>query len=394
MIKHIQHKGWYQVTRRELQRIGSRRIYLLLTLVFPLLSTGFFAALFHEQVPRDLPIAVYDGDDSNASRKLLQMIEATPAAKIAFEVDDLQQGKDKIQTMDAYALVVIPKDFERDLVRGDLPKVKNYYNNVFLVAGGLLNKEITTAVRTYAAGAGYTKYVKKGAEPLKAIVHVSPVKLDKHILFNPYTSYFYYLTTCFLPLMLQIFILSTVVYTLGVELKEGTAGEWLDTAGGNIVHALSGKLLPYLIIFGLQMTFIYTLLFQYFHVPLNGNTLILGYNAVLFVLAYISVGILIASVFSSMRMALSISSVFAALAFTFSGLTFPYLAMPEGYVVAGQFFPFSHYLKVFIDQALRGAPLISSYRGLVALNLFLLLPFLVTRRLKHMALNERFWGKL
>ena len=95
-----------------------------------------------------------------------------------------------------------------------------------------------------------------------------------------------------------------------------------------------------------------------------------------------------------MRMALSMSSVFGALAFTFSGLTFPYLAMPEAYVVLGQAFPFSHYLKVFIDQALRGAPLASSFMAIVALNLFLLIPFFVTRRLKRMASDSKYWGKL
>ncbi|MGQ1890112.1 ABC transporter permease [Thermophagus sp. OGC60D27] len=394
MIKQIQHMGWYQVTLRELRRMGSRRLYLLLTLVFPLISIAFFVALFSPQVPRDLPIAVYDGDQTSTSRTLLRMIDATPSVEIAFQVSDPLEGKNHIETLDAYGMVIIPEGFEKDLIRGDLPTVKSYYNNAFLVAGGLINKDITTAVRTFAAGVGYSKHVKKGEEPLQALVKVSPVRLDKHILFNPYTSYFYYLVTCFLPVMLQIFIMSTVVYAIGVELKEGTAADWLTTAQGNMVHALSGKLLPYLFIYGLLMTLTYTILFQYFHVPLNGSHLILGYNAVLFVLAYISVGILITSIFPSVRMALSISSVFGALAFTFSGLTFPYQAMYKAYVVAGQIFPFSHYLKVFNDQALKGAPLTSSFINLVALNLFLLIPFLVTGRLKRMAQDKKFWGKL
>jgi len=394
MVKHFQHKGWYQVAKRELGRIAQRRLYLLMLLIFPLLSTGFFVALFAPQVPEDLPIAVYDADQTQTSRKVLQMIDATPSAAITFEVSDLGQGKKHIQHMEAYALVVIPRNFEYELTRGELPVVKNYYNNAFLVAGGLLNTDITTAVRTFAAGAGYKKLVKKGEQPLQAQVKVSPVKLDKHILFNPYTSYFYYLATCFLPLMLQIFILSGVVYAIGIELKEGTAAQWLATADDNMVQALSGKLLPYLAIFGLHMAFIYTLLFHFFHVPLLGSALILGYNAILFVLAYISVGILLASIFPSVRMALSVSSVVAALAFTFSGLTFPYLAMPESFVLAGQAFPFSHYLKVFIDQALRGAPVYSSIYALVGLNVFLVFPFLVTKRLKKMASDPKYWGKL
>ena len=49
--------------------------------------------------------------------------------------------------------------------------------------------------------------------------------------------------------MLMLFTLLTTIFTIGVELKNSTAREWLATGGGNMLVALAGKLAPYTVIF-------------------------------------------------------------------------------------------------------------------------------------------------
>lgn len=46
-----------------------------------------------------------------------------------------------------------------------------------------------------------------------------PIYFEKHILFNPFSNYEYYLLPSFLPLMLMLFTLLTTIFTIGVELK-------------------------------------------------------------------------------------------------------------------------------------------------------------------------------
>ena len=379
--------------KREIKRMGSRKLYLLSTLILPIIAMLFFAYMFSESVPRNLPIAICDQDQSNISAKLLRMIDAGASVEITKEVSSPEEGERLIKTGEVYAFVHIPKDFQNDLYRGECPDIASYHNNVYLVAGGLINKDITTIIKTFAAGIDYNKRIKKGESETSAMVAVNPISIDAHVLFNPYSNYFYYLATTFLPIMLIMFTLLTTVYAIGTELKDGTAKEWIETAGGATWKALFGKLLPYFICFGMLGIFMNSLLFKYFGVPQNGNMFIVSYNTLLLVLTYIACGIFIISIFNSLRMALSVSSLFAAMAFTFSGLTFPFIAMDKLAVGLGYFFPFTHYLKIFIDQTMRAASLQYSWEAVLIIHLFLLLPIITNKNLKKVCLNEKYWGK-
>lgn len=55
-------------------------MYWLLTVILPIVAFAFFAVLLYKGVARDIPIAVVDQDNSTLSRKVTQMIDATPTA--------------------------------------------------------------------------------------------------------------------------------------------------------------------------------------------------------------------------------------------------------------------------------------------------------------------------
>ena len=112
-------------------------------------------------------------------------------------------------------------------------------------------------------------------------------------------------------------------------------------------------------------------MFSLYDTPINGSLFILVYNAFLFTIDYIAMGIVIISIFPSLRMALSISALYGVLSFTMSGLTFPIQAMYEPVRYVTQIFPFTHYLQVFIEQSLQGAPISTSFPTLIKLNVFI-----------------------
>ncbi|ALO14552.1 Inner membrane transport permease YbhS [Salinivirga cyanobacteriivorans] len=387
-------RSWIAVLRREIRRMASKRLYLLMTVVLPLLAFGFFIALFNQGKPTDLPVAVLDNDQTSLSRDLTETIDLTTTVNITDYATDLKEAKEGLKRGDFYAVVVIPDNFRKNIYRNQQPTVSNNYNNAYMVVGSLINSDVTKAVSTFSKGINLQSRLKHGQSKKAAMVAINPIAIDGHKLFNPYLNYFYYLATTFLPIMLLIFILMSTVYAIGSEYKQGTAGEWLKTANGSIIRALSGKLLPYALIWFTQMLFMNIVMFRFFHTPLNGEVWLIVLNAFLFVLAYMATGIFIAAIFPALRMGLSVASIYSALAFTFSGLTFPYIAMYKLVAFFGNLFPFSHYLQVFLDQSLRNAPISVTFEPLLYLNLFLLLPFVVMPKLKKMCLQPAYWGKL
>jgi len=85
-------------------------------------------AIFQAGVPRDLPMALVDGDHSAMSRQLARMIDATPSIRITQEVSDVEAARRLVLRNEAYGVVVIPANLERDVRRGEAPKAVAYYN--------------------------------------------------------------------------------------------------------------------------------------------------------------------------------------------------------------------------------------------------------------------------
>ena len=103
---------------------------------------------------------------------------------------------------------------------------------------------------------------------------------------------------------------------------------------------------------------------------------------------------LIVSLLANLRLSLSIGGGYSVLAFTFSGLTFPIMAMWEPMQWVSRIFPFTYYTDIFIDQMLRGTPWVYSLPDLGYMSLFIVLPLLCLPRLKRVATEQKFWGRL
>ena len=195
-------------------------------------------------------------------------------------------------------------------------------------------------------------------------------------------------------MMLMIFAILVTIFAIGTELKNGTAREWLDSANGSMLSALVGKTLPLIAMMLLMTLLMFLILFKIVGVPLNGSLTVLMLGCMLFVLAYMSIGVLIVSLLSNLRLSLSIGGGYSVLAFTFSGLTFPMMAMYPSMQLFSKIFPFTFYTDIFIDQALRGAPIIDSLWDMGYIALFIVLPMLCLPRLRRICTDEKYWGRL
>lgn len=384
----------YAVLRRELVRLTHQPMYFVLMLVLPVVSFAFFALLFNKGVARDIPIAVLDEDHTSLSRKVTQMIDATPTALVAYEIQDMDEGERLMREGKVMAIVQIPSFFEKNILSNSQTHIENYVSGTNITVNGLLSKDIQTAVTTFTAGIQLQLLTKQGLSEKQAMAQLMPVRFSRHVLFNPYINYGYYLSPSFMPMMLMIFAMLVTIFAIGTELKAGTAREWLDTAGGSVFAALVGKMLPLVVMMLLMTLTMFLILFKIVGVPLNGSLTALLFGCMLFVLAYMAIGVLIVTLLSNLRLSLSIGGGYSVLAFTFSGLTFPMMAMYPWVQAFSKIFPFTFYTDIFIDQALRGAPVVDSLWDMGYIALFIVLPMLCLPRLRKICSDEKYWGRM
>jgi ABC-2 type transport system permease protein len=190
--------------------------------------------------------------------------------------------------------------------------------------------------------------------------------------------------------MLQLFILLMTVYCIGIEIKEYTSREWLRLSDKSIVIALTGKLLPYTIIFFIMMMFQNFMLYKVMHIPMHTSLGWLMLGSLMFVLAYQAIGIFCIGLLPMMRHSLNLAAFYGILALTLCGFSFPIDAMPPVFQYWASSFPVRHYMHIFQSQILAGFELKYSIVSYLYLLIFLFLPLTIIRRLKSALIYQNF----
>lgn len=372
------------VVRRELNRMVSRPIYLVGSVGVMLFCFVFFFTFFEEGMPQRLPIGVIDQDDSYVSRALIRNVDALPQVHVSHHYGSYKEARADMQRGKIYAFIEIGPHFESDLLSSRRPQIEYYVNQTYLIAGSLSYKDLT-----YISELG-SGYLQQRILQAKGIVGdevtmplLQPVALDVHSIGNPYTNYGIYLINVLLPGVLQLCILMLTVFSIGIEFKQGTTSQWYKTAGESTVVALLGKALPYTVLFSILGIITDVLLFGYMHFPMNGSIWWMFLATILYVLAYQAVGVFFIGIFRRLRDAISLAAFYGLFAFTFAGFTFPIEGLPFRSQIFSWIFPIRYYFKNYVRDALYGAPLSYSWWYLVAMTVFMLLPFIVIKSLRE-----------
>ncbi len=384
---------FYKVISREWRRISRRWPLLFATFIGPVLSFFLIVWIFSQNTPRELPVAIVDMDHSSLSRQLARMVDATPISAVQKGYNSLDEARHAMEKGVVDAVIYIPSNTEKYIYQGSSSKVALYLNNANVVKSGLLNSGIRKAIGTLSAGIKLQLQLKTGKTQAQAISRIMPVQLNPVLLFNPYTSYSYYLTVGLLPLVLIVFILLGSIYTIGDELYHGTGPRWLRLAGKNFAVALAGKLLPYTLIYFCVAMIMNIILFNFLGLPFRGHLHEILAGELILILSYQFMAIFLVSLTTNMRLAMSLGSAYCMLALTFSGLTFPAMGMPAIGQAFSYIFPYTYWIKILIGQSLRGEPAANGIMQMFAMLSFIFLGLLFIPRLRYMMLNKRRWGK-
>lgn len=157
------------VLRREIHRVARQPMYWLLTVILPIVAFAFFAVLLYKGVARDIPIAVVDQDNSTLSRKVTQMIDATPTAWVAYGVQGMEEAERLMLQGKVMGIVLIPDFFEKNILNNSQTHLKSYLTGTNITVNGLLAKDLQTTVTTFTAGIQLQLLMKQGLTEKQAM---------------------------------------------------------------------------------------------------------------------------------------------------------------------------------------------------------------------------------
>ena len=344
--------AFVEAFRYELKSIKNSWYKLLLISVLPLISFILIISIFSSNVVRNMPITVVDNDKSELSRMVLTNIEASPTITIASMPNSMKEAINLVKSSQAYAVVVIPKNFSRDTILQKQPHITAMLNTQYILMGKILTSALTSTIMTSSAQVEYVKNLVEIQNPSATINSISPIGLQITPFFNMYQNYFYFLVSALLPAIWQIFIVVATLVSVGVIFKEKREKEIFKNTK-HISSKLIGLMLPYTMAFML-LGIIY-LFYLYSRWEFQGSMSLLIFAMFLTVVAYQLIALLFFVTGFDYARSLSLGAVYTAPAFAFLGVTFPIYNMNGFALFWRDLLPVSHYMELQISQANYGA---------------------------------------
>ena len=377
----------WQIARRECRILRKNHIYGFCMVAFPLLAMIFFTSLMDEGLPEDMPVGVVDLDNTSTSRSLVRRLDAFQNSRVVARYPSVADARRAVQENQIYAFLYIPKGTTDDLLSSRQPKISFYYNMASIMSGALLMKDLKVISNLGSAAVGQATMRAKGYTPEQISAFLQPIRLDLHQVANPWTNYNLYLSTVFVPGVMMLFMFLISAYSLGMELKFQRGQEWLGMADNRIVVAILGKFLPQALIFLVLIFFYEFYIYHVLHFPHLGGWWRIVLLAVLQVFASIGFGIFAFGLMPSLRMSMSVCSLWAVLSFSLAGSAFPVMAMDGPIQAMTWLFPLRHYYMLYQITVFNGYPFIDAWFHLVGLVAFTLLPWFVIRKIKNARLT-------
>lgn len=333
------------VLAKEFIQMRRDRITFGMMIGLPIAQLLLFGFIINSDA-RHMPTLIELDDNGPLVRSIISDMQISEYFDIKGAVTGVDEGENALRDGSAAFVVVFPRDFERDILRGLKPTllVAADASDPSAVGGavGALSGIVTRAMAETFSG------------PLAQLApSPPPFEVAVHKLYNPEGR----TSTNIVPGLLAIILSMTLVMMTAVaivkETERGTM-EMLIATPVRPFEVMLGKILPYVLV-GYVQTVVFLLAgLTLFGVPFEGSwwAFFVGFN--LFIVVNLALGFLISAAARSQMQAMQLSLFTILPSVLLSGFLFPFAAMPGWAQIIGSAVPATHFLRVVRTVMLKG----------------------------------------
>ncbi|MHB1109530.1 MAG: ABC transporter permease [Devosia sp.] len=350
------------VLYKEFIQMRRDRITFAMMIGLPIVQLMLFGFAINAD-PRHLPTLVEMGDNGPLSRAVIAGMRNSGYFDFRGPVAGVAAGEEALRRGEANFVVVIPPDFERDVIRGRGPEI--------LVAADASDPSATGGAVAALSGIVSVAIRETLEGPLRAGAGAPPpFSVVVHREYNPEGR----TSTNIVPGLLAIILSMTMVMITAVAIvKESERGtmEMLIATPVQPMEVMLGKILPYVFV-GYVQTLVFLIAARVvFNVPFEGSPLafFVGFN--LFIIVNLALGFLISTAARSQMQAMQLSFFTILPSILLSGFMFPFAGMPGWAQVLGTGVPATHFLLIVRKVMLKGGELADVTHELFALGIIL-----------------------
>lgn len=350
------------VLYKEFIQMRRDRITFAMMIALPIVQLMLFGFAINSD-PRHLPTLVEMADNGPLSRAVIAGMQNSTYFDFRGSISGSAEGEEALRRGDANFVVVIPQNFERDVVRGLSPEL--------LVAADASDPSATGGAVSALSGIVEVAIRETLTGPLAvAASSQPPFSVVVHREYNPEGK----TSTNIVPGLLGIILSMTMVMITAVaivkETERGTM-EMLIATPVKPLEVMLGKILPYVFVGYVQTIVFLTAARVIFAVPFEGSPLafFVGFN--LFIVVNLALGFLISTAARNQMQAMQLSFFTILPSILLSGFMFPFAGMPGWAQVLGTGVPTTHFLLIVRKVMLKGGELADVGNELLAMTIIL-----------------------
>lgn len=327
--------------RNELCDIFSDKGALLILIGAMIIYPLVYSVGYSKEVLTELSFAVVDLDQSNASRKYISMLDATNELQITHKLNSLKEAEDLCQKNIIKGVLLIPNDFEKEILTGKQTNVALYADGSYFLK---YKTEVlaTNTVNTYFnAGISIKRYMIDGQSFSQAKVAASPISVQTQILYNPASAYGSFV----MPGLILVVLQQTLLIGIGILGGSFSASKMTpfllpeEKRNKEIFPFLMGKAGAYLLISLFNVAFAVILVHHWLNFPDKNNITDILMLLFPFLVATVFLGIALSTLFRHRESAIVFMVFLSPIALFFSGISWPVSAMPDWIVSMSKILP-------------------------------------------------------
>jgi ABC-type multidrug transport system permease subunit len=336
--------GFWSVARKELLHIRRDPTTLVFALMIPMLQLLLFGYAIDFDV-RHIRTVVVDMDRTRESRAYVTSLHNTQYLDVVGYLPTPDLAERALRRSDARVGIIIPPDFARRYGTDAPPTVR------VLLDGS--DSQVAMPARNA---------LLRPPDPSAP----GAVDVRVNVLFNPQMLTKVYTIPGLVGVIMQLVTVALTSFSLVREREQGTLEQLMVSPVGRLGLML-GKLFPYSLLGMIELGTVLIAAWLVFDVRVVGSVALLVALSVPFVLAALSMGLLISTAAQNQAQALQMTLLTLLPSILLSGYIAPRETLPGPLYLISNLFPVTYFIQIMRGVAVRGAGLFDLLPSVLAL---------------------------
>ena len=353
---------------KEFIQVMRDRLTLAMLIFMPVAQLLIFGFAINTDV-KHLQTAIFDQSRTQESREMIQSFTASNYFDIKLYADNIKQINRAVESGTAKVGIIIPTDYAQRLKSGRQTSIQVIIDATDNMSASSAMAAAQTLGMLKSQEISEVRFRRMGFE-------IPPQAVDMRIRpwYNPDFITSWYLVPGIMGLLLTITLIAMMAMAIVRESEQGTLEQLLVTP----MHAwelLLSKILPYIIVGYIQVIVSIIVGMAIFGMPFLGNKILFFVLTFFYVVANLSLGIMISTFSQNQMQALQLSIFLILPSVLLSGFVFPIEAMPIGFRYLGECIPITYYIRLSRQIILKGGGFEYVWKDTLALCVYIAVMF-------------------